>query len=155
MLIKKGNLIKKALDGEFDIILYPCNCFFTPVSNTAKEIRETFTFAKYVDKRTKEGDKNKMGGFSKCIVDLREFNFKINKKLIVINAYIYFSNEDPQFEYKYLESIFKFIKKKYTGKKLGFPLLGYGLKNVSINKICNIIDRELEGEEYYLVIDSN
>ena len=35
-----------------------------------------------------------MGGFTKCQVDLREIDYKLNKKLTIINAYLYYSNED-------------------------------------------------------------
>ena len=155
MLIKKGNLLEKSINGEFDVIIYPCNCFHSPVSTVGVKIRDTFPLSKYIDTRTKKGDNKKMGGFTKCQVDLREIDYKLNKKLVLINAYLYYSNEDPQFEYKYLQSFFKLVKKKYTGKKIGFPLIGNGLKNISITKICEIIDNGLKGEEYYMVIDSN
>ena len=155
MLIKKGNLLKKSLEGKFDVIIYFGNCFNSPISLLGKEIRELFPLSKYIDNRTKKGDKRKMGGYSKCEVNLREIDYKINKKLVVINAYLYYSNKDPQFEYKYLKFFFKLIKKNYTGKKIAFPLIGNGLKNISITKICEIIDNELNGEEYYLVLDSD
>ena len=155
MQIEKGNLLEKSIKGEFDVIIYPCNCFHLPTNTLGKKIRDTFPFSKYIDTRTKKGDKKKMGGYSKSTTDLREIDYKLNKKLVVINAYLYYSNKDPQFEYKYLQSVFELVKKKYTGKKIGFPLIGNGLKNISITKICEIIDNILKGEEYYMVIDSN
>ena len=154
MLIKKGNLLERSLKGEFDVIIYPCNCFYIPTSILAKKIRDTFPFTVYIDKRTTKGDKDKMGGFTKCTTDLREIDFKINKKMVIINAYLYYSNEDPQFDYKYLKSVFGLVKKKYSGKKIGFPLIGYGLKDISVDIVCKIIDNELKGEEYYMIIDS-
>ena len=153
MLIKEGNLLDLSLKGEFDIIINPSNCFHTPVSNLAKTIWKTYPFSKYIDLRTTKGNIKKLGGFSKCTVDLREIDFKLNKKLIVVNGYLYYSNEEPKFNYKNLKILFKLIKKKYPGKVIGFPLIGHGLKDISITKICEIIDEELEGEEYYMVID--
>ena len=155
MLIKKGNLLDLSLKGEFDIIINPSNCFHTATSILSESIRESYPFSKYIDKRTPKGEKKKLGGFSKCTIDLREVDYKLNKKLIILNGYLYYSNEDPQFDYKNLTILFRIIKKKYPGKVIGFPLLGYGLKNISINKICEIIDKELKDEEYYMVIDAN
>jgi hypothetical protein len=155
MLIKKGKLLEKTKEGEFDVVIYPCNCFHTPTSIMAKNIRETFSFLGYIDKRTPIGDKRKLGCFTKYVVDLREIDFKKNKKITIINGYLYFSNEDPQFEYKHLRKLFRLVKHKYSGKIIAFPLIGLGLKDISINKVCEIIDEELKGEEYYMVIDAD
>lgn len=155
MIIKKRNLFEECLKGELDVILLPYNCFHNSNNYTARKIREFFPFSVYVDKRTIKGDRKKLGGFSKCKVDLREVDFKINKKLLIVNAYLYYSDDDPKFEYKNIQSVFKLLKEKYTGKKIGLPFIGRGFKNICISKICKIIDFELKGEDYYMVIDGD
>lgn len=154
MEILKGDIVEKASLGEFDVLIYPCTCFHLPTNLQGKKIRDTFTQARIIDKQTKKGDHNKLGCYSKAIVDLREIDYKIKRKLIVINAYLYYSNNLPLFEYKYLEYVLKLIKEKYTGKSIALPIIGYGNKDISQDRIFQIIEKELENEKVFIVVNA-
>lgn len=154
MEILKGDIIEKACLGEFDVLIYPCTCFHLPTNLQGKKIRDTFTQARLLDKQTSKGDHNKLGCYSRAIIDLREFDYKLNKKLMVVNAYIYYSNRKPLFEYKYLENILKLIKEKYTGKSIALPIIGYGNKDISQDRIFQIIEKELENEKVFIVVNA-
>ena len=154
MKIVKGDIIDLSTKGEFDVLVYECNCFHTPKTILSKKIRETFPQAKFIDKYTTKGGKNKLGTYSYATIDLREFDYKLRKKLTIVNSYLYFSREDPLFDYKNLESILCKLKKDFEGKKIAFPPLGLGVKDISITKICDLIDKNLEGFDYCMVIDA-
>ena len=59
-----GDLIKLALEGEFDVIVHGCNCFCTMGAGIAKTIKQKFPAAYEADLQTVNGDKSKLGQIS-------------------------------------------------------------------------------------------
>ena len=57
MNIIKGDLIKFALEGNFDIIVHGCNCFHNMGGGIAKQIKQVFPAAYLEDKKSRFGDK--------------------------------------------------------------------------------------------------
>ena len=77
----KGDLIKLAIKGDFDVIIHGCNCFCTMGAGIAKSIKAAFPEAYKADMETLKGDKEKLGNFSAA-------NIKRNgQEITIVNAY--------------------------------------------------------------------
>ena len=152
MKLHYGNLIEKAKDGEFDVIVHGCNAFHTMGAGLAAHIKKNFPEAFEADLKTVYGDKNKLGTFSEALIEIN------GKKLIVINAYTQYryGTEKDQFEYDLFPKLLQSIKAKYKSKKFGIPLIGCGLAGGDEIRILNMIKENLEGVDYKLVeLDTN
>lgn len=132
----KSDLIKLALNNEFEIIAHSCNCFNCHGAGIAKQISITFSEASQVDNKTKRGDKNKLGGIS----------YTTNTSPIVVNLYSQFDtrnkfNKTP-LNYDALEkSLIKLKEFAISNNltKIGIPLIGCGLAGGNIEKVLQIV----------------
>jgi len=147
MKYENGDLIKKALNGEFEVIVHGCNCFNTMGAGIAKQIKYNFPEAYQVDSITKKGDKEKLG---KCSF------VQINRKniyLTIVNAYTQYryGREKVSTYYSAIRKCMKWIKENFHDKKIGMPLIGAGLGGGDWKIISRIINQELEGEDVTIV----
>jgi len=151
MNIIKGDLIKYALDGKFDIIVHGCNCYHTMGGGIAKQIKKTFPQAYQADKKTILGDINKLGNYTAATIPGKLL--KSNKNLTIINGYTQydFRGRGIKVDYNAVKQLFKNIKKNYSGKSIGFPRIGAGLAGGDWKTISEIINKELSGENFTLV----
>ena len=144
----KGDLIKLALNGEFDVIVHGCNCFCIMGAGIAKSIKQVFPQAYAADMKTVKGGKSKLGSYSSSaiVIDDKEFT--------VINAYTqyHWRGTGNKADYKAIRSVFSLIKKNYAGMRIGYPLIGAGLAGGDWNVISGIIKTELTGEDHTLVL---
>lgn len=155
MKIIKGDIIAMAEKGEFDVLVHGCNCFNNMNVGFSKRVKKSFPVASIIDSRTGYGKKNKLGTYSGCMVDLREFDYRNRKKICILNAYVQYTlGNGAQLDYLALIKVFKKIKNDLKGFKIAFPLIGYGLSNFSNTRVLEIIDKELDGEDYCLIVDS-
>ena len=147
MNIVKGNLINLALDGQFDVIIHGCNCFYNMGAGLAKSIKAEFPEAYAADRATAKGDKRKLGTFSHADIT------RAGHSITVINAYTQFnySGKGVKVDYKAIRKVFREIKRKYSGQRVGYPLIGAGLAGGDWKVISQIIDEELLGENHTLV----
>ncbi len=147
MKIVNGDLIKRAIEGEFDVIIHGCNCFCAMGAGIAKSIKTQFPEAFQADLATEKGDRSKLGGFSHATI------MQKGHAIIVINAYTQFdySGKDVLADYDAIRSVFKKLKSQFSGKRFGFPLIGAGLAGGDWQVISEIIDQELQGEDFTLV----
>ncbi len=145
----KGDLIKLALDGEFDVIIHGCNCFCTMGAGIAKSIKAQFPEAFEADLETVKGDKSKLSTYSSST-----YNSSDNHEITIINAYTqyHWKGTGNKVDYDAIKSIFSQIKTQFKGKKIGYPLIGAGLGGGDWEVIKDIIDSELIGEDHTLVI---
>ena len=65
-----GNLVTKAKDAQFDIIIHCQNCFHGWKKGIVTEIASTFPEAKEADLATCYGDKKKLGTYSSATINL-------------------------------------------------------------------------------------
>ena len=75
--------------------------------------------------------------------------------MAVVNAYTQynFGKVKRQYvDYDAVRSCFKEIKTTFSGHRIGFPLIGAGLGGGDWDVISRIIDEELEGEDFTLVV---
>ncbi|GAB6145958.1 macro domain-containing protein [Desulfocicer niacini] len=147
MKIVNGDLIKLAMEGKFDVIIHGCNCFCAMGAGIARSIKMQFPEAFQADLATEKGDRSKLGAFSQA-------NFVQNgHELAVINAYtqFHYSGKEVLADYDAIRSVFKKLKAQFSGKRFGFPLIGAGLAGGDWQVISEIINQELQGEDFTLV----
>ncbi|MDO1451874.1 macro domain-containing protein [Rhodocytophaga aerolata] len=147
MKTEKGDLIKKALRNEFDLIIHGCNCFCTMGAGIAKTIKEHFPRAYQADLKTKKGDKDKLGTISWAEEEIN------SRKLIVVNAYTQYDyrGRGVKADYEAIRKVFKTIKQQYTGLRIGYPAIGAGLAGGDWTIISRIIEEELASENHTFV----
>ncbi len=147
MKIIKGDLIKLALEGKFDVIIHGCNCFCTMGAGIAKAIKSEFPEAFKADQITEKGDKSKLGFFTQATT------IRSGYPIMVINAYTQFNyrGKGIKADYDAIRNIFKKLKSEFPGKRFGFPLIGAGLAGGDWDIISEIISEELQGEDFTLV----
>jgi O-acetyl-ADP-ribose deacetylase (regulator of RNase III) len=143
----KGDLIKLALEGKFDIIIHGCNCFCTMGAGIAKAIKAEFPEAFKADQVTEKGDKSKLGSYTQATTSQN------GHSITVINAYTQFNyrGKGIKADYDAIRNVFKELKSEYSGKRFGLPLIGAGLAGGDWKVISEIISEELQGEDYTLV----
>ena len=142
----KGDLIKLALQGNFDVIIHGCNCFCTMGAGIAKTIKAKFPSAYSADLATVKGDRSKLGTISFAEVELE------NGKLI-INGYTQydFSRTKIVVEYEAIREVFQKVKNQFSGLRIVYPAIGAGLAGGDWKVISKIIEKELEGENHTFV----
>ena len=147
MKVVKGDLIKRALRNELDLIIHGCNCYCTMGKGIAKTIKENFPSAYHADLATITGDKTKLGSFSHAEIELNGQN------LVVVNAYTQYNwkGKGNKADYDAIRMVFKEIKVNYSGLRIAYPAIGAGLAGGDWNIISSIIDEELGGEDHTFV----
>lgn len=144
MIMRLGNLIKLAQDGEFDVIVHGCNCMNTMGAGIARDIKQAWPKAYEVDKKTKRGDRSKLGTYSRADVILQipdGGGYKI-QDLIILNAYTqydYRHTDGPPVDYEAIKRVFTQINQNFKGKKIGIPKIGAGLAGGDWKEISQII----------------
>ena len=143
----KGDLIELAIDGEFDLIIHGCNCFCTMGAGIAKTIKLKFPEAYKADLKTEKGDKSKLGTISVAETETE------NGKLIIVNGYTQFNwrGNGYKADYDAIRNVFKKVKEKFSGLRIGYPAIGAGLAGGDWNIISEIIEQELDGENHTFV----
>jgi O-acetyl-ADP-ribose deacetylase (regulator of RNase III) len=139
----KGDLIKLAEQGEFDMIIQGCNCFHCMGGGLAKQLATKYPQVLEADKKTKYGDREKLGSYSKATLEVDDNIF------IVLNAYTQYkwSSGSDVFEYgsfqKFLSKITRHIQTYNADGKLtiGFPMIGAGLAGGDWSRISKMIEK--------------
>ncbi len=147
MKVTEGDLIKKAKEGEFDLIAHGCNCFCTMGAGIAKGIKSEFPEAFEADRVTQTGAKEKLGTCSFAKIERDGIN------LIVVNAYTQFDyrGRGVKVDYDAVRSCMKWIRENFEGKRTGIPKIGAGLAGGDWERISHIVDEELAEEDVTLV----
>ena len=145
--VVRGDLIKLALDGVFDVIIHGCNCQCAMGAGIAKAIKTTFPEAYKADCETKKGDRAKMGTISFATVE------RNGHTITIVNGYSQFHWHDSGVlaDYDAIRSIMHAVKSRFSGKRIGYPKIGAGLAKGDWRMISRIIDEELDGEDHTLV----
>ena len=143
----KGDLLKLAENGEFDVIVHGCNCQNDMGAGIAKSIANKFPAAYEVDLQTEKGSREKLGTITHATIDAGGHEF------VVVNAYTQFHwrGSGVLVDYDAIRSAFKAVKEKFAGKRIAYPMIGAGLGGGDWNTIAEIIDKELVGENHTLV----
>jgi len=147
MKVVRGDLLKLALSGEFDVIIHGCNCQCAMGKGIAKSIKATFPEAYAADCETVKGDRTKLGSISFATVDSGEC------EITVVNGYTQFHwrGPDGRADYDAIRSVMGAVKAKFSGERIGYPKIGAGLAKGDWALISKIIDEELKDEDHTLV----
>jgi O-acetyl-ADP-ribose deacetylase (regulator of RNase III) len=147
MHVLKGDLIKLALMGEFDVIVHGCNCQCAMGAGIAKTIKALFPEAYDADCATRKGDREKLGTISHAKVIRDESSFT------VVNAYTQFhwSGQGIKVDYDAIHSAMIQVKRQFEGRRIAYPMIGAGLAGGDWSVIAPIIDEALAGETHTLV----
>lgn len=147
MRVIQGDLIQLALNGKFNLIIHGCNCFCTMGAGIAKTIKDTFPEAYKADLETKIGSRDKLGKISFAAVKRNGY------EIVVVNGYTQYSptGSGVLVDYEAVRSVMKTVKDRFSGRKIGYPLIGAGLAKGDWAITSEIIREELLGENHTLV----
>lgn len=138
----KGNLLD--MMDSFDAVLHGCNAFCTMGAGVAFALASKYPqIAKADMEQTISGDRKKMGTYSKAMVG----------DTAVLNCYTqYYTGRNLKpFDYNAFKRVLKLVKQDFGGKRIGMPMIGAGLAGGDWNKISQIIEDELAGEDVTVV----
>lgn len=134
----KGDLIKMALNNEFDAIIHGCNCFNTMGAGVAAAVKKHYPEAYVIDQMTVKGSQLKLGTIT--------YSYPGAGRCIVVNAYTQYSHDasTKPLEYGALRSCFKEINDLFIGKliRIGIPQIGCGLAGGDWEIVKKIIEQE-------------
>lgn len=151
----KGNLIHLAEQGEFDVLVQPCNCFCTMGAGFALQIKKSFPEAFAVDCKTAKGDKAKLGTYSKVDLKIDMPGLPHRRhQLTIVNAYTqyHWRGQGVLADYKAIESVFGRISQDFRpGLRIGIPKIGAGHARGHWPTIEKIIDEQMAGKDLTLV----
>lgn len=141
----KGDLIKLAEEGMFDIIIHGCNCFHCMGGGLAKQLATKYPQVLEADKKTEYGDRDKLGS---CTLAYVEVDGNIFTVVNVYSQYKWSSGSDV-FEYdafqKFLNNQVEFIgyynPLPLRKKRIGFPMIGAGLAGGDWSRISKMIEK--------------
>jgi O-acetyl-ADP-ribose deacetylase (regulator of RNase III) len=140
----KGDLLKLAKEGRFDVICHGCNCHTNFGAGVAAQIKKEFPKAFEEDKDSTMPPAKKLGRYSHCRVN--------NGDLIVVNAYTQFDYKGKEpVRYDAIRFAFKRIAKDFRGQRIGIPMIGAGLAGGDWEIIKRIIDNETKGVDITVV----
>lgn len=145
----KGDLIKLAKEGQFDVITHGCNCFCTMGAGIAVPMKQNF----HCDRFEKEGllhrgDINKLGTID---YEVQHINIGLTSMdLIVVNSYTQYrygrnhtDGDKLPVDYDAITLCMRKINHTFPGKTIGLPMIGAGLAGGDWAKIFGIIKEEL------------
>lgn len=154
---RKGDLLEQP---DLHAIVHQCNCYCTMGAGIALQIRNRWPEAYKADANTMHGDRSKLGGFSKAVVN--------SGRLWVYNLYSQFEYRGPgvKTDYFAMEKGLSAINfdlntpRYYEGGviRIGIPyMMGYGLSGGDWGRVMDILSEIYDsGEEtdrhYKLVI---
>jgi O-acetyl-ADP-ribose deacetylase (regulator of RNase III) len=143
----RGDLLKLALDGHFDVIVHGCNCQCVMGAGIALAIRNAFPEAFVADCATSKGDRNKLGAISVASVE------RSGRSLVIVNGYTQFHwrGRGVLIDYDAVRSVMRQVKTSFPGKRIGYPKIGAGLAGGDWVQIAAIVDEELDGEDHAFV----
>ena len=143
MKTTKGDLLKLAAAGEFDVIAHGCNCFCTMGAGIAKGVAALFPQALEADRQTAKGDRTKLGTCT-----LAEVSTAADGRLVVVNAYtqFHYRGRGDKADYEAIRSCMRWIAANYPPPaRIGLPKIGAGLAGGNWPRIERIIEEELAG----------
>ena len=146
----KGDLIKLAEEGEFNMIVQGCNCFHAQGSGLAGQLATKYPQVLEADKEQSHyGDKEKLGKWTEAIVEVNDNVFT------VVNAYTQYkwSSGSDVFEYEAFQQFLKVFAESVlycpSRIKIGFPQIGAGLAGGDWSRISKIIEKFSEDVASY------
>lgn len=147
MRVIKGDLVKLAASGTFNVIVHGCNCFNTMGAGVALQIANRFPEAWYIDSMTNYGDRRKLGNTS--IATVRGDH---DDALIIVNAYTQYGTTSKPGEmvvdYDAVYNVFAKTVHNLSciapNMRIGIPRIGAGLAGGDWDVLAEIIEEALD-----------
>jgi O-acetyl-ADP-ribose deacetylase (regulator of RNase III) len=162
-----GDLIKLALEANFDIIAHGCNCLSTMGAGIAPQMARAFVCDKF-EMEIWGPTIEKLGCIDyqtfvlgeHTIWNLNDADNKLNDpELTVVNAYTQYSygknhldGISKPLDYEALTLCMRKMNVVFKGKHIGLPQIGAGLAGGDWNRIKQIIQTELKDCDVTVVI---
>lgn len=134
----KGDLLKLAEEGKFNIIVHGCNCQNTMGSGIAKQIKDNYPDAFVADTihdiALKDNRYQKLGNFTLA---------NIADRFTIVNAYTqfdYLPRNVDHFEYASFAVILQKLADSYGHCEFGFPYIGMGLAGGDKETIIQMLE---------------
>jgi O-acetyl-ADP-ribose deacetylase (regulator of RNase III) len=143
----RGDLLKLAMSGDFDVIIHGCNCHCQMGKGIALLIKQQFPEAYKADLATGKGDSSKLGSISVAEIVRSSASFYI------VNGYtqVHWRGNGVKADYEAIAKVMQAVKSSFSGKRIAYPKIGAGLAGGDWDKISEIIARELDGENHTYV----
>jgi O-acetyl-ADP-ribose deacetylase (regulator of RNase III) len=147
MKVVRGDLIKLAIEGRFDVVVHGCNCQCAMGAGMAAAVAAEFPEAVRADNMTTKGDTKKLGKITYATVR------GLPRPVIIVNGYtqVHWRGTGILVDYRAVRMVMRNIKAKFPGKRIGYPKIGAGLAGGDWEIISRIIDEELDGEDHTYV----
>ncbi len=162
----EGDLIKLALEVNFDVIAHGCNCFCTMGAGIAPKMAEAFGCNEFMmEGLAYKGDINKLGTIDG---QRRAINYNMpgslsvlprTKIITIINAYTQYgfgrnhsNGSDIPLDYEALALCMRKINHNFKDLHIGLPQIGCGLAGGDWNRVKEIIQKELKDCNVTVVI---
>ncbi|MGE0767374.1 MAG: phosphatase [Hyphomicrobiaceae bacterium] len=145
----RGDIIRLATDGAFDVIAHGCNCFHVMGGGLAAQVSRRFPEACVADRATPYGERAKLGTCSVATVSTPV------GRVDVVNAYTQFQPSGGggiDVDYDAVHAAMAWLKAHYAGRRIGLPQIGAGLAGGDWSRIEAIIAEQLDGEDVTIVI---
>ena len=151
----EGDLIKLALEGNFDVIAHGCNCFCTMGAGIAPQMAKAFGADSFKKERlSHKGDINKLGTIdyeSKWFPKPTEIGANFGGFTVhVVNAYTQYgfganhaTGSPAPIDYEALTLCLRKINHIFKGKRIGLPQIGCGLAGGKWSIVSKLIQAEL------------
>lgn len=151
----KGDLVKFAKEGMFDVIAHGCNCYCTMGAGIAPQMADAFRADDYpLEDNMFRGDINKLGQIDYMWVDPETKDHSYTRSgwhnLAVVNCYTQFGygrnhkdGSEKPIDYEALTLCMRKLNHEFIGLKVGLPKIGAGLAGGDWEKIKDIIIKEL------------
>ncbi|MDC7249835.1 MAG: hypothetical protein PQJ49_07975 [Sphaerochaetaceae bacterium] len=156
----KGDLIKLAKEGKFDVIAHGCNCQCMMGAGIAVLMRENFNAHKFeLEHISHRADINKLGQIDFNTVNRQTGNVIRNwnsfealyEGLIVVNAYTQFHG-GANLDYEALQLCLRKMNAMFKGQRIGLPMIGCGIAGGDWNRVRHMIRQELVDCDVTIVI---
>lgn len=149
----KGDLIKLAKEGKFDVVAHGCNCFCTMGAGIAPQMARAFGADNFpMEHESMAGDINKLGQIDWELVHNGGF------PIAVVNCYTQYGfganhkdGERQPGDYEALILCVRKMNKVFKGKRVGLPLMGCGLAGLDWEIVKQIFKEELKDCEVTVV----
>ena len=141
-----GDLVKQA--DEFDVVIHGCNCMNTMGGGIAVALRVAYPGIYDADTIAYKAGKVRLGNMS--------IHFEPSINTTFVNCYTQHDFKGRKtgkrdVDYFAIKECMQKVKKRFSGMKIGIPLIGCGLAGGDWNLVSTIIDEELLGEDVTLV----
>lgn len=146
----KGDLIKLAIKGEFDVIVHGCNCRKNMGAGIAKQIKEEFPHAYKADRHgysfpgyftyyTYKDGLTIINAYTQINIGRANENYIKNFKKMDVKY-----KDSQKNRYEFIRLACRRINRLYNSKKIGLPLIGCGLAGGKWDIVKEIIKEELK-----------